>query len=95
MSSDVATAGTSASPVLSSTFLAIASRVSDTHPVDAVTSTRMIQLAQAMQQLPTDVQGPMDVAQLAQTRELVDAVPAASAPAPPLVTPAQHVDLYA
>lgn len=79
----------------SSRFLVVAWRVSDTHPVDAITSTRMIQLAQAMQQLPTDVQGPMEVAQLAHTRELLDSAPAATAPAPPLVTPAQHVDLYA
>lgn len=63
--------------------------------MDAITSTRMIQLAQAMQQLPADVQGPVDAAQIAQVRDVVEAVPAASAPAPPLVSPAQHVDLYA
>lgn len=85
-------------PVLSSRFLAIARALPDTHPVDAITSTKMLQLAQAMQQLPADPQGPMDAAQVVQAREALqsaDAIPAASAPAPPLVSPAQHVDLYA
>lgn len=65
--------------------------------MDAVTSTKMLQLAQVMQQLPGE-HGLVDVPQLAQAREAlqsIESIPGAVAAEPLLVTPAQHVDLRA
>lgn len=64
----------------------------DTGPVDSVTMTQMLQMAQIMQQLPAATEN-VPIRQLAQAREALDAVQAA--PAPALATPAQHVDTYA
>lgn len=70
----------------------------DTHPVDAITTTRMLQLAQVMEQLPANAGGDVPIAQVEQAREAyqsIESVPAPSAPAPLLVSEPQHVDLYA
>lgn len=70
--------------------------MSDTDPVDAVTTTRMLQLAQVMQQLPAE-HGQVPLAQLEQSRDAlqsIEAIPAV-APEPLLVNPPEHVDVRA
>ncbi|MBJ7332717.1 MAG: hypothetical protein JHC95_22675 [Solirubrobacteraceae bacterium] len=64
--------------------------------MDAVTTTRMLQMAQVMQQLPSE-HGQVPLRQLEQARDAyqsIEAVPQA-APERLLVEPAQHVDTYA
>ncbi len=81
----------------SSRKLAVTPAVSDTDLVDAITSTKMLQLAQVMQQLPAE-HGLVDLPQLEHARDAlqsIEAIPAQSAPEPLLVSPPQHVDLRA
>lgn len=64
--------------------------------MDAITTTRMLQMAQVMQQLPADG-GHVPLRQLEMAREAfqsLDSIPAPSAE-PMLVSEPQHVDVRA
>lgn len=63
--------------------------------MDAITSTRMIQLAQAMQQLPAGETGNVTAPQIEQAREAIASMQSAPAPEPLLVAEPQQIDVRA